>query len=126
MPLVSQTKPEAQRSERKRCTHSFESDRSACMRLARRDSDLGPEPVPEPVRKARARIDVHACGIDPATERARVLFRLGHDRVRVVGRVRVDVRDSGTEGRDGFDGEDQFEELGVIILRSRGSDQSRE
>ena len=90
------------------------------MRLARRDSDFGPEPVPEPVRKARARIDVHPRGIDPTTERARVLFRLGHDRVRVVGRVRVD----GGEGRDGFDGEGQFEELGVVIFRSRGDHQT--
>lgn len=106
--------------------HPLESDRSPRVRLARRDAHLGAKPVPEPVGKARTRIDVHARRVDPARERPRVVVRLGDDAVGVVGRVRVDVGDGGRAGGDGLNGEGEVEKLGRVVLFGRGGHEGRE
>eukprot|EP00287_Rhodomonas_sp_CCMP768_P009240 CAMPEP_0196726718 /NCGR_PEP_ID=MMETSP1091-20130531/7920_1 /TAXON_ID=302021 /ORGANISM="Rhodomonas sp., Strain CCMP768" /LENGTH=114 /DNA_ID=CAMNT_0042069201 /DNA_START=136 /DNA_END=476 /DNA_ORIENTATION=+ len=49
----------------------------------RRDPDLRPESVPEPVREPRARVPVHAGGVDVGLEEGGVAGVLGHDAVRV-------------------------------------------
>lgn len=109
--LVSQ--PLAQRRDR---TYTFETDRTPRMCLSRTDSNFRSESIPEPVCEPRTRIDVDSRRIDSSTECLRIRIILGHDRIRVVRRVVVDVLNRDREGRDRFDCEDQVEELGLVIF----------
>lgn len=96
------------------------------MCLSRTDSNFRSESIPEPVCEPRTRIDVDSRRIDPSTECLRVRIILGHDRIRVVRRVVVDVLNRGREGRDRFDGEDQVEEFGLVIFGRGSCDEFRE
>ena len=93
----------------------FQSNRSPCVSLARADADLGPEPVTEPVREPRARVDKDSRAVDAPAERLGVRVTLRDDTVGVVGGVVVDVGDCGGEGGDDLDGERELEELGLEV-----------
>lgn len=87
------------------CHKALQTHWAARVDPACADPHLRAEPIPEPVRKARAGVHERPCGVDTAAERRRGAFVLGDDAVRVVRAVRVDVRDGGGEGGHGEDGE---------------------
>lgn len=94
----------------------IESNGTPSVRLTRRDADLRPEPIPEPIGEPRARIDKHACRVHSAREASDGRFILRDDGVSVLGRMRVDVLDGRGERVHREDGERRGEVLGVVSL----------
>lgn len=95
---------------------SVQTDGTSSVRLACGDADLGAETIPKAVRKPRARVDKHAGRVDAPGEGADGFAVFGHDDVRVMGRVGVDVFDGGREGGHSEDGESRgevFQEVGL-------------
>lgn len=80
---------------------ALETDRPACVDAAGADTNLGAKAVAEAVGEARRRVHERARGVDATAERRCRGRVLGHDAVRVVRRVRVDVRHRCRERRHG-------------------------
>ena len=101
---------------------ALQSDRSARVYAPGADSHFGAEPIPEPVREARARVDEHARRVDAARERAGGGDVLGDDAVSVMRGMRVDVLHGGREGRQSENREREAEVLGCVRVWRGGVD----